>query len=109
VRGSKKKCKILLWLWVEQGIKVWAVLHRQGIVHSDVCPFDCSTSGTANHLALQYPHARAVLQIFGINIAKAVNTRDLSSYRKDMFRTFHAWNSVVAAALWTIWLSHKKT
>lgn len=108
--SAPNKNKIFAWLWVKGRIKVRSVLMKQQILASDECPFGCSTSESALHLAVLCPRSATIFQLLGLNVSNFQTMSDLFTIGKIscLPDKKNAWDLVLIAIPWNIWIARNR-
>uniref|UniRef100_A0ACD5VCZ8 Uncharacterized protein n=1 Tax=Avena sativa TaxID=4498 RepID=A0ACD5VCZ8_AVESA len=75
--AAPKKGKIFAWLMIKGRIKVRAVLLKQNIVNSDLCPFGCQDKETVQHFVFHCRHSKLILDKLGIQMNGYVEPEDI--------------------------------
>jgi hypothetical protein len=108
--AAPKKGKLFAWLLIKGRIKVRTVLLQQKIVSDDSCPFGCNASETVEHFALNCDHTTQILTLLGIDLSGLTELSDIFDTARDrcVAQKKKAWDLVITASLWSIWLSRNR-
>jgi hypothetical protein len=108
--AAPKKGIFLAWLMIKGRIKVRSFLFRQKIVDNELCPFGCKERETMENFTLGCGRTTQIPALLGIDLTDIFELSDIYDAARDrcLAPKKKAWDFVITASLWSIWLSRKR-
>ena len=87
-----------------------SILRKQQIVEDDNCPSGCRDAETVHHFVLECTRTKQILAALGIHLDTVSELEDIFGVARQQCpkEKEKAWDLVITAALWSIWLSRKR-